>query len=113
MTGSTPETTNGNGASTPWGVASAILKKDGVIGLFLVALCYFIWADKKEDRIERERTAALQKEMFDSLAVSHRREGLVATQAIEALRIHSASIDNTRRALQYVERFHHRQDREN
>lgn len=105
------EPTNGNGS--PWGVVSAILKKDGVIGLFLCALCYFIWADKTDDRLERERTAALQKEMFDSLAVSHRREGLVATQAIEALRVHAASIDNTRKALQYVERFHHRQDREN
>lgn len=91
----------------------AILKKDGVLGLFLCALCYFIWADKKDDRLERERSAGLQKEMFDSLAVSHRREGLVTIQAIEAIKTTAASVDNTRKALQYVERYHHRSEREN
>lgn len=99
--------------ATPSGVAMAILKKDGLLGLFLCLLCYFIWADKKDDRLERDRSAALQKEMFDSLAVSHRREALVTTQAIEAIRTQTASIDNTRKALQYVERFHHRSEREN
>lgn len=104
---------NENGTPTPAGVALAILKKDGLLGLFLCLLCYFIWADKADDRVERERTAALQKEMFDTLAASHKREALVTTQAIEAIRTQTASIDNTRKALQYVERFHHRAEREN
>jgi hypothetical protein len=106
-------TTDNGTPATPSGVALAILRKDGLLGLFLCLLCYFIWADKNDDRQERERTAAFQKEMFDSLSESHKREGLVTTQAIEAIRTNTASIDNTRKALLYVERFHHRAEREN
>jgi cbb3-type cytochrome oxidase subunit 3 len=102
-----------NGTPTPAGVALAILKKDGLLGLFLCLLCYFIWADKADDRMERDRAAALQKEMFDSLTASHKRETMVTIQAVEALRTTSAAVDNTRKALQYVERYHHRAEREN
>lgn len=106
----TPEP-NGNGS--PGSVFLAILKRDGVLGLFLCALCWFIWTDNKADRLDRERTAALQKEMFDSLTTSHRREATITIQAVEALRTTSAAVDNTRKALLYVERFHHRAEREN
>lgn len=114
MTGSTPSASeNGNGAPTPSGVALAILKKDGLLGLFLCLLCYFIWADKSDDRIERERTAALQKEMFDALTASHQRESASTIMATEAAKTATAVADNTRKALQYVERYHHRQERDN
>lgn len=103
--------TEANGS--PWGLVGSILKKDGVIGVFLCALCWFIWTDSKADRVDRERADQAYRVVVDSLVSSHRRESIVTTQAIEAIRISTTAVDNTRRALQLVERIHHRNERDN
>ena len=107
---STPEP---NGNQSPWGIVSYIAKKDGVIGLFLIILCYFIWTDSKADREDRIRAESAYKVVVDSLVSSHRREAVVVTQATEAIRNSTAAIDNTRKALMFVERHHHRSVMEN
>jgi hypothetical protein len=103
------ETTNGS----PWGIAAFIAKKDGVLGIFLIALCVFIWWDHEGDREDRIAQQAAYKVAFDSLVSAHNRTITVSIQSIEAIKVSTAAVDNTRRALEYVERKHHRNEREN
>lgn len=103
------EVTNGS----PWGIIAFIAKKDGVLGLFLIALCVFIWWDHQENREDRIAAQSAYRVVVDSLMSAHNRTITVSIQSVEAIRAGTAAIDNTRQALQYVERMKHNRERDN
>lgn len=104
-------TTEANGS--PWGIVAFIAKKDGVLGLFLIALCVFIWWDRQGDREDRLAATNAYKVVVDSLFSAHNKTITIAIQSVEALKASTTAIDNTRQTLQWVENRHHRNVRDN
>lgn len=100
---SSPNPSNG-GPQTPLGFVADIAKKDGVIGVFLLLLCYFIWSDKKDDRADRERWEKLAQNYQQQVMESHAKTVEVATRSAEAVKQATTVIDQTRVVISRVER---------
>ena len=89
------ETTVTNTPPTVQGVVLDIVRKQGMLGVVLIALMYFIWDGAKEGRKQQERITPVMERNSDVIS----KNSVVLDKAIVAGEKNNAILDRVERRL--------------
>ncbi len=91
------ESSSSQPPQTAAGVIGLIAKKDGVIGVLLLAVVYMLYHNGNQARADREKSDQRYELALQRLDASHQREFTLGSQAVEVIRVNTEVVkDNTR-----------------